>query len=81
MAEYIEHEAAITKWVWKHRYRGGFRRVTGTDDDGNIITITVDQRFEVDDPYCPECGKLNESSSLNFCPNCGADMREANDEH
>lgn len=64
------------KWVWKHRHRGGFRRVSGEDDFGVCHTITVDERYEIDDPYCPFCKKLNESIFLNFCPNCGADMME-----
>lgn len=64
------------KWVWRHRHRGGFRRVSGEDDFGVRQTITVDERHEIDDPYCPFCGKLNESIFLNFCPNCGEDMRE-----
>lgn len=64
------------KWVWRHRHRGGFRRVSGEDDFGVRHTITVDERYAIDDPYCPYCGKLNESVFLNFCPNCGADMRE-----
>lgn len=63
------------KWVWRHRHRGGFRRVTGQDDFGITHTITIDERFEIDDPYCPFCKRLNESVFLNFCPNCGADMQ------
>ena len=63
------------RWEWKHRHRGGFRRVTGEDDFGVRHTITVDEQFEIDDPYCPYCGKPNESVYLNFCPHCGADMR------
>lgn len=65
------------RWEWRHRHRGGFRRVTGEDDFGIRHTITVDERYEIADPYCPFCGKLNESIFLNYCPNCGADMREA----
>ena len=64
------------RWEWRHRHRGGFRRVTGEDDFGISHTITVDERYQIDDPYCPFCGKLNESVFLNDCPNCGADMRE-----
>ena len=64
------------RWEWRHRHRGGFRRVTGEDDFGIRHTITVDERYAIDDPYCPFCGKLNESVFLNFCPNCGADMSE-----
>lgn len=62
------------RWVYKHRHRGGFRRKTGVDDTGEPHTITVDERYETDDPYCSECGKLNESVWLNYCPNCGAKM-------
>lgn len=64
------------RWIYKHRHRGGFRVVTGEDEYGNQHTIQIDERYEIDEPYCSECGKLNEAYSLNFCPNCGADMRE-----
>jgi hypothetical protein len=63
------------RWEIKHRHRGGFRQYTGHDEFGNLHTITVDERFESDDPYCPFCGKFNESEHRNFCPHCGADMR------
>ena len=62
-------------WIWKHRYRGGFRQRKGYDAEGNFHIINVDESYEIDDPYCSECGMLNESIFLNFCPNCGADMR------
>ena len=26
-------------------------------------------------PVCSECGAFNNSKYKNFCPNCGADMR------
>lgn len=61
-------------WVYKHRYRGGFRKYTGVDSMGVEHTITVDERYECDDPYCSECNRLNDGSSLKFCPNCGAIM-------
>ena len=67
------------EWIWRHRHRGGFHTITGVDAMGETHTITVDERFEIDDPYCPYCGKLNDSSWLNFCPNCGADTREENE--
>ena len=62
------------EWNWKHRHRGGFRKYTGEDAFGEKHTITVDERFECYDPYCPACGKLNEAIYLNFCPNCGKAM-------
>ena len=62
------------RWDWKHRHKGGFHKYTGVDEYGETHTITVDERFECDEPYCPECGKWNESIYLNYCPNCGAKM-------
>lgn len=65
-------------WVKKHRHRGGYRQVTGKKPMSyETHTITIDERYEIDDLYCSECGKLNESVFTNFCPNCGADMRES----
>lgn len=69
------------KWNWVHRLRGGFKHYTGREANPGTeypetYTIIRDDRIELDDPYCPFCGKLNESVWLNFCPNCGADMRE-----
>lgn len=66
------------RWIYKHRHRGGFRVVTGEDEYGNQHTIQIDERYEIDEPYCSECGKLNEAYSLNFCPNCGAKMEVQN---
>ena len=61
-------------WVYKHRHRGGFRIYEGYDEFGEKHRITVDERIELDEPYCSECGKWNESAFLNYCPNCGAKM-------
>ena len=62
------------RWVYKHRHRGGIHIYEGKDEMGETHRISVDERYEVDDPYCSECGKLNESVWLNYCPNCGAKM-------
>ena len=62
------------RWVYKHRHRGGIRTYEGKDEMGETRRISVDERHEIDDPYCSECGKLNESDWLNYCPNCGAKM-------
>lgn len=61
-------------WVYKHKVRGGIRYRTGEDSWGNMHTIQCDDRYEEDAPYCSECHKLNDGSSLNYCPNCGAKM-------
>ena len=65
-----------SEWIKKHRHRGGFRRYTGTDDMGEVHTITVDERAEYDDLYCSKCGKQSADNFLNFCPNCGSPMTD-----
>lgn len=67
------------KWNWVHKLKGGFEHYTGREANPGTeypetYTIRRDERREVDEPYCPFCGKLNESVWLNFCPNCGAKM-------
>ena len=65
-------------WVEKHRHRGGYRQVTGKEPmslSNETHTIIINERYEIDDLYCSECGKLNESVFTNFCPNCGAKMK------
>lgn len=61
-------------WIFKHKVRGGIRYRTGEDSWGNVHTIQCDDRYPTDDPYCSECHKLNDGSSLDWCPNCGAKM-------
>lgn len=61
------------EWIWKHRHRGGFETRTGYDELGYPHTITIDNRYEIDDPYCSVCGKLG-GDFLNYCGNCGAKM-------
>lgn len=73
------------KWNWVHKLKGGFEHYTGREANPGTeypetYTIRRDERREIDEPYCPFCGKLNESVWLNFCPNCGADMREVQDD-
>lgn len=62
------------RWLYKHRHRGGFRTYEGYDEFGEKHSVRVDERYEIDEPYCSECGKWNESVWLNYCPNCGAKM-------
>lgn len=67
--ELIQHPAALRgptremvermrgEWIMKRRHHGGFRRVTGVDDMGERHTITIDERCEYDDRYCPMQGQ------------------------
>lgn len=62
------------KWIWKRRHRGGFRIRNGVNKFGEKLSLQVDERYEIDEPYCSICGKWNESEFLNYCPNCGVKM-------
>ena len=59
------------EWVKRHKHRGGFRRVKGIDDMGDRHEVTIDERCEYDDLYCPKCGKQSPDNFLNFCGYCG----------
>lgn len=61
-------------WMYKYKVRGGIQHHTGEDIWGNVYTIQCDERYEINEPYCSECHKLNDGSSLDWCPNCGAKM-------
>ena len=64
------------EWVKRHKHRGGFHRVKGIDDMGEQHEVTVDERCEYDDLYCPKCGKQSPDNFLNFCGYCGAPMTD-----
>lgn len=61
-------------WMYKYKVRDGIQHHTGEDIWGNVYTIQCDERYEINEPYCSECHKLNDGSSLDWCPNCGAKM-------
>lgn len=73
--EIEKHEPKRGEWVWKHRHHGGFKTAKGKCECGRDVYAQIDERYETDDPYCPFCGVMNDSIHLNYCPNCGADMR------
>ena len=64
------------EWVKRHRHRGGLRRVKGFDDMGEQHEITIDERCEYNDLYCPKCGRQSPDNFLNFCGYCGAPMTD-----
>lgn len=63
-------------WIYKNRFRGGFRQYTGLDTYGVMHTISVDERYHCKDPYCSNCGLLAGDVSLEYCSACGAKMDE-----
>lgn len=50
------------------RHRGGFEMEHCPNCDTDY---QADRRFEVEEDYCGNCGKLLDSSFINFCANCG----------
>ena len=66
------------RWMYKERHRKSYRQYTGFDDAGETHTIMVLEESEGKEPYCSECGAQAAESFMDFCPNCGADMRGDN---
>lgn len=64
----------IGHWIMKHRTHNSVKHYTGQDEMGETHTISVLERYEVDEPYCSECGKLAGDTSQNYCCACGAKM-------
>lgn len=51
---------------------------------GEWIYVTVEEGLRTGKRYghhCSECDEINKSGPSNFCPNCGARMKGADDEH
>lgn len=67
-------EVVRGKWIYKKRFRGEVKTYEGEDEFGEKHRITVDERREVEEPFCPVCGKLSTADVLNYCPNCGAKL-------
>ena len=69
-------ERSTGHWIMKHRTHNEVKHYTGQDEMGETHTISVLERYEVDEPYCSECGKLAGDTSQNYCCACGAKMVE-----
>lgn len=61
-------------WIMRHRTYNEVKYYTGRDEMGETHTISVLERYEVDVPYCSECGKRAGDTSQDFCCVCGAKM-------
>ena len=60
----------------KHRTHNEVKHYTGQDEMGETHTISVLERYEVDEPYCSKCGKRAGDTSQNYCCACGTKMQE-----
>lgn len=70
----VTPQPKIGKWIMKHRTHNKIKHYTGQDEMGETHTISVLERYEVDEPYCSECGKLAGDTSQDYCCACGAKM-------
>lgn len=77
-----ENQSAVKKghWIWKERHRNSYKAVQGIDKYGKNGDLLIHEDYTELVPYCSECGKVGHEVFLNFCPNCGADMRGENDD-
>lgn len=59
------------KWIEKTWHsRGGYRYLKCECGKEHCIEKPIDDIVDI----CSECGKINEASFRNYCPNCGARM-------
>lgn len=63
-------------WIMKHRTHNEVKHYTGQDEMGETHTISVLERYEVDEHYCSECGKRAGDTSQDYCCACGERMVE-----
>lgn len=75
-----EPERKKGKWIWKTRQLNSNYHVEGIAENGDKEKVYVHRGGKVAFNYCSECGKRGDDTFLNFCPNCGADMRGAGDD-
>lgn len=74
-------EVVHGKWIYKTRTKGS-TRVEKEGENLNRFswdsapTIEFSERQTTEEPYCSVCGMWNDGMHMNYCGNCGADMRE-----
>ena len=73
----VTPQPKIGHWILKHRTHNAVKHYTGQDEMGETHTISVLERYEVNEPYCSECGKLAGDTSQDYCCSCGAKMEGA----
>lgn len=72
----VTPQPKIGHWIMKHRTHNAVKHYTGQDEMGETHTISVLERYDVNEPYCSECGKLAGDTSQDYCCACGAKMVE-----
>lgn len=70
LRNYINHMAKDDKEIVK-RKKGEWKQIWDENEQGLPTIVAV---------YCDEC-KHASFMPTNFCPNCGADMRQEGDSH
>lgn len=71
---YMDEWQKKPHWIMKHRTINEVKYHTGLDDMGEEHTIKELIRYEVDEPYCSECGMKAGDTSQNYCCFCGTKM-------
>ena len=70
----VTPQPKMGRWIMKHRIHNEVKHYTGQDEMGETHTISVLERYEVDEPYCSECGKRAGDTAQDYCCACGAKM-------
>lgn len=70
----VTPKAKTGHWIMKHRSYSEMKYLTGTDEMGIEHTVKKYESYEIDEPYCSECGKLAGDTSQNYCCACGVKM-------
>lgn len=65
--------------VYSTAYKSGYEKGKADRPQGEWIEVEEDWRHQIEFWKCSECD-FAVSSRYNFCPNCGADMKGADDE-
>lgn len=64
------------KWIEKEVEVCRVRFYTGENENGETHTIRVVEKGKEKEQRCPYCGAQADVFWQNYCPSCGADMRE-----
>lgn len=91
--EYIEREAVLAEYDRQHKGPpGGARKIIEEFPAADVLEVVRGRWKHEKDTYfgftdvehrCSQCGRAYSGQgfcAFHFCPNCGADMREVDDD-